>query len=527
MRPLATSFVLGIAFLLQVVSIDDASAQSRSSFKVQDIQESGDNYVVTLATNHIGAPSEAKFYGHSKTPAHSTADVQKGVALGSAKLATGAGTVTFTVPKAQLDVLKLAPGQTLHVAGHWPQYGHNWGTSFASHAVSTSFKIPDKSAVANQTAAPEQFPNGMPLLYSRPLWKGAKAAQNGTPADPGTAADPLGGPADIQGLSEGQRNFAEAGSLLESEGKVGIRNKKQLRRAIGLLKAMAKDPTVAEKVLGPGWSIKKGSTYAFSDQYKDNSSLSLAQNEGGLRVREVKKSGQPAQLNYKDPGGVRNGPNDIVMSRTERFTTLGPKANLQEVVRSDSTVNPMKNVKDAGEDPASYLNDAADVPDKRARFQLMYKDPNSTGQPQAVAEISVDNVYAFQAKMGTPKHKQVTFFGMEVDIAHQPVDGSGKQVDYIAGVKGWTAPHKPSDVKHLGNDASIQKTYAAIGKLSDHFSNNGIELRPTVPKYTEGMIRSGVIKANQNNLQKNVLRRDKASFLPAKNPIARVQRVRR
>lgn len=127
--------------------------------------------------------------------------------------------------------------------------------------------------------------------------------------------------------------------------------------------------------------------------------------------------------------------------------------------------------------------------------------------------------------MGSAKHKKVSFFGLEVDIAHQPVDGSGKSVDFIPGVKNWTPTHKDSDLKHLDKDKSIQKTYKTIGKLMDHLVNNGVELRATVPKYTEGLLRAGVIKPT-TAMQRNILKRERGSFLRAKKPISRVQRVR-
>src|SRR5687768_11109675 len=207
MRPLTTSLAVCIAAALQLLSINDAEA-NRSSFKVQDIQQSGDNYVITLSTNHFGAPAEAKFFAHTKTPSHSSSAVEKGVSLGTATTPTGAGQVTLTVSKAALEAAGLKAGATLHVAATWPKFGHNWGTdntAGSSHWEGTSSKIPDGSKQAVQAEAVEQFPNGMPLLYSRPLWKNAKAAANGKPAEPGQAADPLAGPANTEGLTEAQR----------------------------------------------------------------------------------------------------------------------------------------------------------------------------------------------------------------------------------------------------------------------------------------------------------------------------------
>lgn len=513
-------FFLPLALLL--LTANSAFAQTRSSFKVSDIKAVGAKFEITVDVNHLTEKTKVEFFAHTKTPGHGGASVQAGTSIGEVDMKVGLTTHVLTMSKAQVDKMGLKAGETIHVAAYWPKWGHSWGTTFASHAEGTSRKIPDGKATRTAEVA-ETFPKGMPLMYSKPLWKGAKAANGNTKAVEGKAVNQLGVHADIAGLPHAGRGFAEAGSLLESEGKVGIRKKKQLRRTIGILKKMSKDPKLAAQVLGSGWSVQYTATYTFADSYKDNKSMDLAKTEGGLRLRKVPGSGQPAQLNYKDPKGIRNGPDGVVMSRTERFITVGDNPNLKELVRVDNKLNPMNNVRAAGKDPAKFLNEAASVPDKRVRFQLMYAKPG--GQPQAVAEISADHVHNFEAKMGSAKHKKVSFFGLEVDIAHQPVDGSGKSVDFIPGVKNWVPAHKDSDLKHLDKDKSIQKTYKTIGKLMDHLVNNGVELRATVPKYTEGLLRAGVIKPT-TAMQRNILKRNRGSFLRAKKPISRVQRVR-
>lgn len=217
------------------------------------------------------------------------------------------------------------------------------------------------------------------LQYSKPLWKGAVPGKAGVRGVSGKAQNDLGRAANIISLPPASRNFTEAGSLLESEGKVGIGKKKHLRRTISILKSMSKDPKLAAKVLGAGWSVQYTATYAFADAYKDNAAHDLAKTEAGLRVRHVPGSGQPAQLNFKDPKGLRNGPDKIVMSRTERFIHLGKNPDLKGIVESPHYLNPMKKVLDKGGNPASYLNDSAKVLDKRVRFQLMYKDPKKSG----------------------------------------------------------------------------------------------------------------------------------------------------
>ena len=519
------AIVLPLALLLLTAQ---SALASRSSFKVQDVKAVGNNFEITIASNHFGqVTSKVQFFAHAKTPEHSRGTIVNGKPLGEVQMAPGNKTYTLTVAKSVIDGLKLKAGETVHIGALWPDIGHMWGTpntAGSAHNIDTKFKIPAKgSGSAAPAAAAETFPNGMPLHYGKPLWSGARPAKNGKRAVAGKATNALGTHANIVSLEQNARNFAEAGSLLESEGKVGIRKKKHLRRTIALLKDMARNPKTAEKVLGKGWSIKYTATYVFADKYMDNKAMELAKTEGGLRHRSVPGSGQPAQLNYKDPNGIRNGPDGVVMSRTERFTTVGKNPNLKELVKTDHILNPMHNVLKKGKDPASFLNAAATVPDKRVRFELLYAKPG--GSPQPVAEISADHVHNFEAKMGTAKHKKVSFFGLEVDIAHQPVDGSGKAVDFIPGVKNWKPTHKPADLKHLDKDKSIQKTYKTIGKMMDHLVNNGVELRATVPKYTEGLLRSGVLKPT-TEMQKNILRRNKNSFLRAKKPIARVQRVR-
>ena len=519
--------IIAIFFPLALLLFVQTAHANRSSFKVQDVKQVGNNYEVTVASNHFGKTTNVQFFAHATTPDHNSAKVLAGVPMGEVQMQAGNESHTLTVPKAVVDGLKLKAGADLHVAAFWPAYGHMWGTpntAGGAHNVGTSFKIPSKLAGAAPAAeVAETFPNGMPLHYGKPLWKGAKAAKAGTAAVEGKATSALGQHADIASLEHNARNFSEAGSLLESEGKVGIRKKKHLRRTIALLKKMARNPKHAESVLGKGWSIQYTATYVFADKYMDNKSMDLAQTEGGLRHRSVPGSGQPAQLNYKDPKGIRNGPDGVVMSRTERFITVGNNPNLKELVQTDNILNPMHNVLQAGKNPQSFLNQAAIVPDKRVRFQLLFAEPG--GKPQPVAEISADHVHNFESQMGSAKHKKVSFFGLEVDIAHQPVDGSGKAVDFIPGVKNWVPTHKPSDLQHLDKDKSIQKTYVTIGKMMDHLVNNGVELRATVPKYTEGLLRSGVLKPT-TEMQRNILRRNRGSFLRAKSPISRVQRVR-
>jgi hypothetical protein len=460
---------------------------------------------VPVDYNEPTKDTKMELYLHGAVPQHSPDEVRKGVFVATFDVAKGQGTKTAEVTWEQLDQLGLRPGDKLHFAAVWPEYRHAWGTAMGTRNEGTSLTIPDGTKRPGKAAAEQEtFPDGMPLQWHRPLWNGARAGSAGKGGSEGAEADPLARPADIASLPREVRNFTKAGSLLESEAKLSVGGLEQLNRALELLREMAKDPRNAEAVLGQGWSVVETAAYTFVDEYRDSRDLKLAREEGGLRVREVKGSGQPKQMNYKDPGGIRGGPREVVISRTERFTDLGRSPDLPSVARSDSIVNPLRGVKQEGRDPAELLEPAATITQHRTRFQLNFAEPGKG--PQAVAEISVDDVHDFVAHLGQGARQPTRFYGIEVDIAHLPVDGTGKPVDFIPEVKNWRPPHRARDIPAVQRDPSIQRTYQAIGRLAEHMTKQGIHVQPGVPKYTEGMIRTRAFTP-RGQFQQDVLRR--------------------
>ena len=527
----ATIFALSMMFGFST----NAKAQE-SKFQVQSVKATAAGIELSVATDNGSKPSTAKFF---LNPSVDTSNMipSSATLIDTIDLKAGREVRVIKIPKATLAKLGYKTGQTIQVMAQWPGYGHTWGTG-SWKLSKTSFVVPDASKVRTKakaaagkapvvTKAPKYNGPGMPLQYEASMWTGAvpgkKAnAATGETAVRGKAGKPLHDiavHAKVDKLSPLARNFTTAGSAIESEGKVGFAKKRDLRIATSLFNKMARDPKLAAKVLGKGWSIQKQAAYTFKDKYLDNNKTrEFAKVEAGLRHRTVPGSGQPSKLNFKDEGGLRSGKGKVVASRLERHVDLGPKANLAGIVTSDSYLNPLKGLKDKGKDTVQYLDHSASVSDQRTRYQLMYKEPGKRGaQPAAVAEISMDHVFDYRAE-GAPnaKHQRVTFFGMEVDIAHQPVNSTGVAGDYID-VKSWTPTHKVSQLKHLKNDPSMKKAYTVIEKMMDHLSSKGVRLRATVPKYTEGLIRSGVIKPT-TQMQKRILNRSRTSFYkgPAK-----------
>lgn len=500
-------------------------AKADSKFQVQSIKATASGGLELAVTTDNGSKaSQAKFYLNSSVGSNqipSTATL-----IDTLDLKAGREVRTINISKATLDKLGYKKGQKVQVMAQWPAYGHTWGTG-SWKLSNTSFDVPDRSkAIAKAkrsgkapvvTKAPKYAGPGMPLQYDAAMWTGAVPGKKGVRGKGGKPLHDIAVAAKISKLAPLARNFTSAGSAIESEGKVGFSRKRDLRIATSLFNKMAKDPKLAAKVLGKGWSIQKQAAYTFQDKYLDNNKTrEFAKTEAGLRHRTVPGSGQPSKLNFKDAGGLRSGKGKVVSSRLERHVDLGPKANLAGIVTSGSYLNPLKGLKDKGKDTKQYLDHSASVSDQRTRYQLMYTAPKKGSKPAAVAEISMDHVFDYRPQ-GAPnaKHKRVTFFGMEVDIAHQPVNSNGVAGDYIDAVKNWTPTHKVSQLKHLKNDPAMKKAYTVIEKMMDHLSSKGVRLRATVPKYTEGLIRAGVITPT-TQMQKRILNRKKSSFYKGK-----------
>jgi hypothetical protein len=348
----------------------------------------------------------------------------------------------------------------------------------------------------------------MPFKHSRFL------IENGVP-------HPLAEPADIKSLPAPKQLFAETGSAIESEGKVSLRKKRDLRKAIALVRELAAHPSLADAVLGQDYRITYTATWGFEDRYLDRAAdRFLAREEAGLRYREVPASGEPGQINSKPPGATHSGPNDIITTRAEYKLNVGPNPDIAAIARSENPDSPMAWLQDLGQDPAQFIEPSAQVPDKRGRFELAKVERNSKGeierlpdgqeQVRALAEISLDHVFAGRSLVPGETGKRVTFFGMEIDIAHSPIVGRDDKTAGMGVVvaRDWQAPHKPSDAADPSfySDPGVKEVHGVIARLMQHLGDHGVRYRPAVPKYTETLLRLGAIKP-VNDRQRLVMSR--------------------
>ncbi|MCB9554732.1 MAG: hypothetical protein H6707_01430 [Deltaproteobacteria bacterium] len=287
-------------------------------------------------------------------------------------------------------------------------------------------------------------------------------------------------------------------------------DRKQISKAFGV--GLSTLQTSTEKVMGWGYAIEYSATYNFVDEYKDKvkgkNAYYLARNNAGLRHREVKGSGQPGQYNMKPPGAVQVG---VVTYRNEQALTLGPGANIGKLVKIKSMLNPLNWMYKLGLKPEQYSKPAAIVPDKRSRFGISYT--NAQGGTTPVADMSLDQVHGFRALKGNSKNgskgPQATFYGLEIDVAHNAIiDPSKVSGVEVASPRKWTPPHTRDDLasKEFHNDPGVREAYRMIAALYDHIGSQGVSYRPTVPKYTEGLLRLGTVKPQSTSQHQTLSR---------------------
>lgn len=183
-HPKRSSLVAPWIGALLLAAASPALASTWSTHRVDSAKVKGDQLVVSLALNHLGAqPASVDFFAHEVQPDHrfktnASRAVEQGLRALTTDVKCGASMCTMKIPLSELVRLGVKPGGQLYVASFWRlssgathQWGADPGPAYPGHTTGTSVTVPDFAVANSGLLRPVQTPR-----WLRPL-TGFRAAR--------------------------------------------------------------------------------------------------------------------------------------------------------------------------------------------------------------------------------------------------------------------------------------------------------------------------------------------------------------
>jgi hypothetical protein len=273
----------------------------------------------------------------------------------------------------------------------------------------------------------------------------------------------------------GLPKYASATTRMEAELQASV-PVEELPGVRAQMDAMVKDPLLAERILGPGYSVVQISLTPRNvwDRYTDSHQGLLAATSASNRTRG--ENGVD-KLNFKPPTGVRfaNG----VVHRVEAGVNVPstpdgrPNGQIMKFLRNSRLVdNPLREF--AKLYPGHQVDEifeelSVDMHQDRAMYHI-----HKNGAK--VNEVSVDLVKARDPL--NPSHL-VTFGYVEAEGDHITLTPTAAQAARQASTT-WKGPHKATDTHNeaLINSPEVKDVHRVSEALTALFNQNGLHVKP-------------------------------------------------
>jgi hypothetical protein len=303
--------------------------------------------------------------------------------------------------------LKIGPGTALFLFAQWPQWGHVWGGLGRGGIFFTPKSTTNDSVRSRTNRHPEELDVAYPI--SAPMTIKYNKIQ---------------GP---NSLSSGLKLDGQIRSRLEKEGKFQVPLSK-----VAIVKkklyALANNPSLAAKVLGPDWTIEAQLRYMkkdangnlildaqglpipdpMIDTYYDNAHMDAAKNDVAIRYRWTEQNGTGA-WNIKPGRGLVSKDGSVNRIEYGVDTTDDRPETVMRFADSEDPLNPFRSIRQIipGAVPSDFLKPALKIVDTRYKFKLKHKNG-------LVIEISLDDVQASSLR----RSAQGRYVQLEMDVDH-------------------------------------------------------------------------------------------------------------